>query len=239
MVLEYKRLKKEHIVINDLPVEVWRKSVKNINLAVYAPDGRVRISVPCLMSDRGVRQAVVNRMAWIQTQRERFQARPVAVVLKCVSGEMHSFFGKKYPLTVVERSARHCVTFDSLVGITLSVRSGTSTGARFAVLEDWYREELKHRIPDLLETWQAKVGRRAKEFRIKKMKTRWGTCNIMAGRLWLSLELAKKPLECLEFIVVHELVHLLERDHNTKFYDHMDRLLPEWRRIDILLKNFK
>jgi len=181
----------------------------------------------------------LNRMAWIQTQRERFRARPMAVVLKGVTGEIHAFFGEKYPLTVVERSGRHCVMFDPLVGITLSVRFGTSTEARLAVLEDWYREELKRRIPDLLVTWQAKVGRRAKEFRIKKMKTRWGTCNIMARRLWLSLELAKKPEECLELIVVHELVHLLERDHNKKFYDHMDRLFPEWRRIDTLLRDFK
>ncbi|AGF76749.1 putative metal-dependent hydrolase [Desulfocapsa sulfexigens DSM 10523] len=237
--MEEKRLNKEYIVINDLPVEVWRKSVKNINLAVYAPDGRVRISVPHRTSDKRLRQAVTNRIPWIQKQREHFRTRPVAIVLKAVTGEMHPFFGGKYPLTVVENSARHYVSFDSLVGITLHIRPGTTSKMRLTVLETWYREELKRRIPALLAKWQPQVGRRAKEFRIKKMKTRWGTCNVMAGRLWLNLELAKKPDACLELIVVHELVHLLERDHNKEFYGHMDRLLPEWRDTDMVLRNFK
>lgn len=235
----WKSLKTEHIVIADIAVEVWRKPVKNINLAVYAPDGRVRISVPRRTSDKSVRQAVMNRIPWIQKQREHFRSRPAAIVLKAVSGESHSFFGIKYPLTVVENSVRHHVSFDPLTGIILHVRSGTTGETRMAVLENWYREELKRRIPALLNMWEPQVGKQVKEFRIKKMKSRWGTCNIMARRLWLSLELAKKPQECLELIVVHELVHLLERDHNKKFYDHMDRLLPGWRDTDNLLRNFK
>jgi predicted metal-dependent hydrolase len=229
-------LKKEHIVIADIPVEVWRKPIKNLNLAVYAPDGRVRISVPRLTSDECVQQAVMNRMAWIKKQRNRFRACPVKVFLKALSGEMHFFFGKKYPLDVVENSARHYVSFDPAAGITLHVRSGTTAEARLRLLDSWYREELKSRISNLLTIWQSRVGRQAKEFRIKRMKTRWGTCNIAARRLWLNLELAKKTEECLELIVVHELVHLLERDHNEKFYGHMDRLLPDWRSVDVLLK---
>lgn len=230
------RLKKEHIVIGDIPVEVWRKSIKNFNLAVYAPDGRVRISVPRLTSARRVQQVVLDRMTWIKKQRNHFRACPVEAALKARSGEMHSFLGKQYPLEVNENSARHSVSFDPAAGITLHVRSGTTAEARLRLLDSWYREELKSRVPHLLTIWQPRVGRQVKEFRIKKMKTRWGTCNITARRLWLNLELVKKSEACLELIVVHELVHLLERNHNEKFYGHMDRLLPQWRTIDNVLK---
>jgi len=229
-------VKKEHIMIADIPVEVWRKSVKNINLAVYAPDGRVRISVPHGTSAQRVRRAVLNRLSWISAQRDHFLSRPVVPPLEAVGGEKHSFFGEEYPLTVIESSPRHHVIFDPLLGITLHVRSGSSAESRLRLLDKWYRDELKSRIPALLAIWEPRVGQRVKEFRIKKMKTRWGTCNIRARRLWLNLELARKPEECLEMIVVHELVHLLERDHNSKFYAHMDRLYPQWRRVDTLLK---
>jgi predicted metal-dependent hydrolase len=229
-------LKKEHIVVGDLSVEVWRKPIKNFNLAIYAPDGRVRISVPRLTSAQRVQQVVVNRMAWIIKQRDRFRARPVEAPLKAISGELHPFLGKQYPLEVLEGSARHFVEFDQSTGITLHVRSGTSAKARFRLLDSWYRAELTSRVLDLLAIWEDRVGHQVKEFRIKRMKTRWGTCNVTARRLWLNLELVKKSEECLELIVVHELVHLLERDHNKKFYAHMDRLLPQWRAIDSLLK---
>jgi len=228
-------LKKEYIEVAGIPVEVWWKSVKNINIAVSGPDGRVRISVPRSTSAGFVRQAVLNRLAWITKQQLRFQMRPQAEVLKAISGEMHSIWGETYPLSVFEGSPRHYVTFDTN-GIALYVRSGTSAKARLQRLHTWYREELKKRIPALLQKWEPRVGRVAAEWRIKRMKTRWGTCNIMSRRLWLNLELAKKPPECLEYILVHELVHLLEINHNEKFYAHMDRLLPNWQHTDSLLK---
>jgi len=231
-----KYLQKEHINVAGIAVEVWRKPIKNINLAVYGPDGRVRISVPRITSDNLVRRAIMNRMVWIEKQQARCRAQPVAVPLKMVSGEMHSVWGKEYPLTVFEGCSRHSVTFDPANGISLHVRSGTSSQARLHLLNEWYRSELKKRIPVLLKVWQPQVGRDAAEWRIKKMKTRWGTCNIASRRLWLSLELAKKAEECLEYILIHELVHLLERNHNEKFYHHMDRLLPHWRTVDALLK---
>jgi len=228
--------RKEHIEVAGIAVEVWRKAVKNINLAVYSPDGKVRISVPHIMSDSRVRQAVMNRMVWIEKQQAHFRAQPSIVMLKAESGEMHSVWGKPCLLTVFENSSRHHVTFDPAIGLSLYVRAGTSSKARLHLLNEWYRGELNKRIPPLLTIWQPQVGKKAKEWRIKRMKTRWGTCNISSRRLWLNLELAKKPEECLEYILVHELVHLLERSHNEKFYRHMDRLLPNWRAIDSLLK---
>ena len=231
-----KYLQKEHIDVAGIAVEVWRKPIKNIHLAVYGPDGRVRISVPHVTPDTRVRQTVISRMGWIEKQQAHFLAQPVAISLKAVSGEMHSVWGRDYPLTVFEGCFRHSVTFDPATGISLHVRSGTSSKARLHLLSEWYRSELKKRIPALLKVWQPRVGRDAAEWRIKKMKTRWGTCNIASRRLWLSLALAKKAEECLEYILVHELVHLLERNHNEKFYSHMDRLLPHWRTIDSLLQ---
>ncbi|MEA3469113.1 MAG: SprT family zinc-dependent metalloprotease [Thermodesulfobacteriota bacterium] len=229
-------MQKEHIVVADIVIEVWRKPIKSINLVISGPDGRVRISVPHITSDARVRQVVMDRMGWIRQQQEHFRARPAVIMLQAASGEMHSLWGKFYQLNVVEKSFRHHVRFDPVQGISLHVRSGTSADSRLRLLAEWYRGEMKRRIPGLLAIWQPRVGRKVSEFRIKRMKTRWGTCNITSRRLWLNLELAKKPEECLEYILVHELVHLLERGHNKKFYAHMDRLLPQWRNIDRLLR---
>ncbi|MBU0960972.1 MAG: M48 family metallopeptidase, partial [Proteobacteria bacterium] len=133
-------------------------------------------------------------------------------------------------------SGRHHVSLGSDDRIRLHVSNGTTSLKRIQLLHEWYRAQLKIRIPGLLERWQPRVQRKVSEWHIKKMKTRWGTCNITKSRIWLNLELAKKPEECLEYILVHEMVHLLERCHNKQFYEHMDRLLPMWRNVDRLLK---
>jgi predicted metal-dependent hydrolase len=229
-------MKKERIVVADTSVEVWWKPIKNINLAVYGPDGRVRISVPSVTPETRVRQAIMARIGWIQKQQARFRGQPRAEALQALDGELHYLWGKSYPLSVVESSRRHFVSVDPGIGISIHVRSGSSTDGRLRLLNEYYRGELKKRIPELLEIWQPRIGKKVNEWRIKRMKTRWGTCNIPQRRLWLNLELAKKPQECLEYILVHEMVHLLERGHTTKFYTHMDRLLPQWRSIDSLLK---
>lgn len=226
---------KEHIVVAGIPIEVWRKAIKNIHLTVYAADARVRVSVPRRTSPRHLQQFLDSRLEWIQSHRAQILSRPAPVLLSVRSGEQHLFFGRKYSLQVHEGSKCHLVTFDSVTGIQLYVRRKKSAQVRLAILDNWYREELRARIHKLLAQWQPRVGQVALEFRIKKMKTRWGTCNIIARRLWVNLELAKKPEACLELIVVHELLHLVERDHNARFYGHLDRLLPGWRDTDKLL----
>jgi predicted metal-dependent hydrolase len=228
-------MEKEHIVIAGIPIEVWRKPIKNIHLAVYAPDGRVRISVPRFTSPEVLQRSLSKRMGWIRRQRQTFLDRPLPASLLAESGERHAFFGEKYPLRVREGSKRNTVTFDKTTGICLMVRRGSSSKSRLALLDAWYRQELRHRIEQLLPPWQRRIGEEAREFRIKKMKTRWGTCNINARRLWINLELVKKPEVCLELIVVHELLHLLERNHNARFYGYLDSLLPGWRITDALL----
>jgi predicted metal-dependent hydrolase len=229
-------MRKDHITVANTPVEVWWKPVKNINLAVYGPDGRVRISVPSVTPEPRVRQTILARMGWIKKQQARFRGHPPVDVLQVVDGEHHALWGKRYPLCVNESSSRHFVSFDPDTGITLHVRPGSSADSRLRLLNEYYRAELKKRIPLLLEIWQPRIDKKVNEWRIKRMKTRWGTCNIPRRRIWLNLELAKKPEQCLEYILVHEMVHLLERGHNEKFHTHLDRLLPGWRRIDSLLK---
>lgn len=224
------------MIIADIAVQVWRKPVKNLNLAVYGPDGRVRVSVPLLTSDKRVRQVVMARMGWIRKQQARFRMLPVQEELKAVSGELHYLFGQTYPLEVIEGSCRHHVSLSNGDRIRLHVRKGTASVKRIQLLNEWYRAQLKIRVPALLEQWQPRVQRKVDEWHIKKMKTRWGTCNIGKNRIWLNLELAKKPEECLEYILVHEMVHLLEQGHSERFYAHMDRLLPRWRNVDQLLK---
>lgn len=230
------RLKKEHITVSGLQVEVWWKAVKRINLVVYADDGRVRISVPFSTSLARVEETIEARMVWIKAQQDTFRARKPAMQLHYSQGEMHSFWGKQYPLGIAESGRRHFVHFDSLSGITLHLRKKSSVQQRQNLLLKWYREQLTLSIPPLLAQWQPRIGKEITEFRIKRMKTRWGTCNIHKQRIWLNLELIKKPEQCLEYILVHEMVHLLEPGHTRKFYAHLDVLLPGWRDIDLLLK---
>jgi predicted metal-dependent hydrolase len=229
-------MKQEHIIVADTSVEVWWKPIENINLAVYGPDGRVRISVPSVTSKPRVHQAIMARMGWIKKQQARFRSQPIVNVLQGLDGELHDLWGNPYPLRVVDSRRRHFVSFDPESGICIHVRSGSSTDGRLRLLNEYYRTELKKRVPELLDIWQPRIGKKVDEWRIKRMKTRWGTCNIPQRRLWLNLELAKKPEECLEYILVHEMVHLLERGHTAEFYAHMDRMLPQWRSIDLLLK---
>ncbi len=228
-------MRKEKLMVGDIAVQVWRKRVKNLNLAVYGPDGQVRISVPLLTSEARIRQAIMARMGWIRKQQARFRILPVQKELQALNGESHYFFGRSYPLEIIETSGRHHVSLDSDERIRIHVRSGTPSLKRIQLLNEWYRVQLKGCVPELLEHWQPRVGKRVNEWNIKRMKTRWGTCNIPKRRIWLNLELAKKPKECLEYILVHEMVHLLEQGHNERFYAHMDKLLPRWRNVDSLL----
>jgi len=230
------RLKKEHITVSGLQVEVWWKAVKRVNLVVYADDGRVRISVPFSTSLSRVKETIEARMLWIKAQQDTFRTQKPAIQLHYNQGERHLFWGKQYPLHITEGGHRHFVRFDPLIGITLHMRKKSSVQQRQNLLLKWYREQLTLSIPPLLDQWQPRIGKEVAEFRIKRMKTRWGTCNISKQRIWLNLELIKKPEQCLEYILVHELVHLLEPGHTPKFYAHLDAFMFGWRDIDLLLK---
>jgi predicted metal-dependent hydrolase len=217
------------LTINGLPVRIVRKDIKNLHLGVYPPNGRVRVAVPLTVTDEAVRLAVVGKLGWIKRQKARFKAQPRQSAREMVRGESHYFQGIRYRLRVIQQDGAPRVVLRNRSAMELYVQPGTSAEQRERVLHRWYRQQLKELIPPLLEKWQSALGIQVADWRIKKMKTKWGTCSVEARRIWLNLELAKKPVQCLEYIVVHELVHLIERHHNDRFVSIMDKHLPQWR----------
>lgn len=217
------------IVVNDLAVDVVRKPIKNLHLGVYPPHGRVRVAAPIAMSDDAVRIAVISKLGWIKRHRARFQAQPRQSKREMVSGESHYFLGHRYRLRVVEHLGPGKVTLRHKTVMELHVPPQLSASQREQVLSQWYREQLKTLIPPLLEKWQAVTGVSVTEWRIKKMKTKWGSCSLKAKRIWLNLELAKKPMHCQEYVLVHELLHFLERHHTGRFVSLMGKFMPQWR----------
>ena len=217
-----------YIEVAGTPVEIVRKHVKNLHIGVYPPSGRVRVAAPLHFDDDTLRMAVISRLPWIRRKQAEFRHQDRQSQREFVSGESHYFEGRRYRLDVLEHDGQQGICLPNRTTMELRVRPGTGREKREEILERWYRQQLRGRVPALLEKWEPKLGVQASEARIKKMKTRWGTCNSKAGRIWLNLELAKKPLACTEYIVVHELAHLIERSHNERFRGLMDRSLPQW-----------
>jgi predicted metal-dependent hydrolase len=218
------------IDVGGLAVEVVRKPIKHLHLGVHPPSGRVRVAAPVRLKREAVRLAVISRLGWIHRQRRAFEAQERQSEREMRTGESHFFRGRRYLLDVHEQIGPASVQLTGNKRIRLLVRPGADRAAREAVLRRWYRQRLREALPALLAKWQPRVGVEVAEVRIRRMKTRWGSCNAGARRLWLNLELAKKPASCLEYIVVHEMVHVLERQHNTRFRERMDAAMPSWRR---------
>ena len=210
-------------------MEVVRKDIKNLHVGVYPPNGRVRVAAPLRLDDDAVRVAVISRLGWIRRQQAEFEEQDRQSQREFVTGESHYFEGRRYRLDVIEFAGRPMVRLPNNTTMSLRVRPSSDRDAREAVLHQWYRGQLRGRLPALLAKWEPKVGVRVHEVRIKKMKTRWGSCNKDARRIWLNLELVKKQASCLEYIVVHEMVHIIERSHNDRFWDLMDSHMPQWR----------
>lgn len=229
-------VKDQTITILDIPVQVVRKPIKNFHLGVHPPHGQVKVSAPIRMTDDNIRLAVISRLSWIKKQKEKFEAQPRQTEREAVTGESHYFFGKRYRLEVIERRGRHEVVVKNSKTLQLFVNPGTTQTNRALVIKEWYRKELKAKIPALLEKWEPLIGKQVTVWGVKKMKTKWGSCNVKKRRILLNLELAKKPIECLEYVVVHELVHLLERRHNERFKGFMTTFFPKWRSCRDILK---
>lgn len=217
------------ITVSGVRVQVVRKAIKNLHLGVYPPEGRVRVAAPLSVTDDAVRLAVVGKLGWIRRQRTKFKTQLRQSEREMVSGESHYFLGRRYRLRVVSHDGPAKVLVRNSSTIELHVSHGTNASQRERILQRWYRQQLKLLIPPLLDKWQRVLGVKVAECSVKKMKTKWGSCNAKAGRIWLNLELAKKPPRCLEYIMVHEMVHLLERHHNDRFTGLMNKLLPNWR----------
>jgi hypothetical protein len=220
---------KHHISVSGLDVEIIRKDIKNLHVGIYPPEGRIRVAAPLLLDDDAVRLAVISKLGWIKKQKKHFQEQSRQSKREFVQRESHYFFGRRYLLSIKEERGPARVEIRRSNRLDLYVPQGSSTEQRERVLTEWYRRELKARIPSLIEKWQTVIGVQVAEWGVKRMKTKWGSCNREARRIWFNLELAKKPIHCLEYIIVHEMVHILERHHNEQFAAKMDALMPSWR----------
>ena len=217
-----------------IPIEVIRKDNKNMHLYVLPPDGKVRVSAPYKMDDEAIRLFVLTKIGWVKSKIRDFENQSRQSAREYVSGESHYLWGNRYRLNVIEGAGRNNVEIRAGY-IVLSVRNVSD---RETVMNEWYRRELKERIPDLLALWQKRIGVTVSDWQVKNMRTKWGTCNVTAKRVWFNLQLAKKPTECLEYIVVHELCHLLKKDHSPEFTALMDKHLPNWRETQKQLNGF-
>jgi predicted metal-dependent hydrolase len=220
---------RHQIAVGGISVEIVRKNIKNLHLGVYPPDGRVRVAAPLAVNDEAVRLAVIGKLGWIRRQQARFQGQPRQSAREMVAGESHYYLGRRYRLRVVEAVGPCRVELRGKTVIHLQARPNATAEQRTAALQRWYREQMSALVPPLVEKWEAALGVQVAEWRIKRMKTKWGSCTPTARRIWLNLELVKKPPRCLEYIVVHEMVHLLERHHNERFLGLMEEYLPQWR----------
>lgn len=215
--------------VGNIEALVIRKPIKNLHLAVLPPSGKVRVSAPLTMKDDAICMLLSTRLGWIKKQQEKFRTQERQTPRDYVSGESHYYWGKRYRMEVIYDDKPPVVRLKGKDKIILSVRPNSNRSRREQVMMDWYRKELRVIANGLIEHWQKVMGVSLNEWGIKRMKTRWGTCNQKAGRIWLNLELAKKPEHCLDFIIVHEMTHLLERGHNDRFKAHLDRFIPRWR----------
>lgn len=215
------------IAVSNIEIEVNKKPIKNMHLSVLPPHGKVRISAPIDAKDEAIQIFIVTKIGWIKKQIEKFENQLRQTEREYVSGESHYVWGRRYRLEIRHNHVNNVkIKGNKLI---LTVRKASTTKQRENVLTEWYREQLKKKLPKLVAKWEEIIGVRVESVRVKNMLTRWGTCNTKDKRIWINLQLAKKPLECLEYIVVHELVHLLEKNHNSVFVEYMDRYLPGWR----------
>ena len=221
----------DYLTVAGIGVDVVYKDIKNLHIGVYPPMGRVRVAAPERLDGEVIRLAVVQRLPWIKKQRDQLRRADRQSAREMVDGESHYAWGRRYRLRVVEDGARRKVTFKGGTRLELHVPAGAGLDARRRRLTAWYREELKARVPKIIEKWAPIVDVAAPTWGVKRMKTKWGTCNVEQRRIWVNLELVKKSPNCLEYIVVHEIVHLLERNHTDRFAELMDQFMPSWRTV--------
>lgn len=217
-----------YLSVSGIDVDVVYKDIKNLHIGVYPPMGRVRVAAPEALDDDQIRLAIVSRLPWIKRQRDQLQAAQRQTIREMVNGESHYVWGIRLRLKVIERPGRAHIEVD---GDRLLLYSPTesTTEYRREVLDSWYRDQLRRAIPDVIEKWQSKMRVSVPKWSIRRMKTKWGSCNRETGHIWFNVDLAKKHPECLEYLAVHEMSHLIERSHGVRFTKLMDKHLPDWR----------
>ncbi|MBN9228858.1 MULTISPECIES: M48 family metallopeptidase [Legionella] len=223
------------IELDGIPIEISRKKIKNMNLRIYPPDGAVKVSVPLRFSEQLIRQSLASKSAWIHQQRERIRSRSVAEECTFATGTTVPFQGKKYLLIIEEHHGPAQIKLhDELMYCYTQPHS--SPAQIQTIIERWYKQQMQILLPNLIQHWETIIGVKVADWGIRKMKTRWGSCNTKAARIWLNLNLAKKTPICLEYVLVHELIHLLEASHNKRFYELMSKFMPQWREYEYQLE---
>jgi predicted metal-dependent hydrolase len=217
------------MTVGGVSVSVVRKPIQSLRFAVQPPDGAVRVSAPLEVSDDVVRLAIIDKLSWIKRQRATFAAQPRQSRRAMVTGETHYVFGRACRLRLVEEDGPVSVGLARKGEIVIRARPGLTQEQRDRAMQAWYRERLKELVPELVAKWERILAVKATAVGIRRMKTRWGTCNTRERRIWLNLELAKKPERCVEYIVAHELAHLVERTHSARFVALLDRHMPRWQ----------
>lgn len=217
------------IEVSNFSIDVIRKSIKNMHLSVYPPTGRVRIAAPLNVDDEAVKLFAISKLAWIKKNQRKFEMQDRQMPRIFEQRESHYFEGKRYLLRVTEQNAPPRVEIKTKTYIDLFIRPNATVEQRQNCINEWYRKQLKNQIPQLIAKWEPIIGVSVSDWGVKQMKTKWGTCNIEQKRIWINLELAKKPYNCLEYIIVHEMTHLIERHHNDNFLAHLDKNLPKWK----------
>jgi len=224
------------IDFNGIAIDLTRKPIRTINLRIYPPDGRMKMSAPLQCPMRSITDFLNKKSQWIHHQRAKIHQQFASKEEPIQSGSCIPFKGEDYVLMIIEHDGPcHVVQREQF--IYCYCRQEPSPDDVLRVLDRWYRKEINSLLPHLIKHWQSIIGVHVNEWGIKKMNTRWGSCNTQAHRIWLNLNLIKKPLQCLEYVLVHELVHLLEASHNHRFYQLMDKFLPNWRAANSLLES--
>lgn len=214
--------------LGDITADVVLKDIKNVHLSIYPPTGRVRISAPMRMSLDTIRIFAISKLDWIKKQQQKLRQQERETPREYLNRESHYVWGKRYLLTVVEEDAAPGVELRHRK-MLLRVRPGADGEKKHAIMEAWYREQIKKAVPPMISLWEPIIGVRVARFFVQRMKTKWGGCSPGTRSIRLNTDLARKPIECLEYIVIHEMVHLLEPTHSARFVRLMDRFLPKWQ----------
>lgn len=216
------------IDLGGIPVDVVLKDIKNIHLSVHPPTGRVRIAAPLRMNLDTIRVFAISKLAWVKQQQKKLRDQEREAPREYLDRESHYVWGKRYLLKVTDHEGSPNVELKHNKMI-LCMNLAADEQKKQLAIDEWYRVQLKEAIPGLIAKWERLMHVKVSVFRVRRMKTRWGSCNPRTASILLNLDLAKKPRECLEYLVVHEMVHLLEPTHNTRFVSLMDQFMPKWQ----------